>query len=174
MNLRACVVVCCVVSLSAWADDEKDCQNEFRITNARCPEMLAGLSCRETREKVGEAYQRCGDEWEARKARNAAAAAEPAAPASERASTGASSSSGEPKPSGSLKAGQGVGRRKCTASSGGVDIEVTSGRTVGVATCKSAIEAEYQKRLCAGKKGQRLAYTWQFADTTGNDDLRCR
>lgn len=174
MNLRVWVV-CCVVSLSAWADDEKDCQNEFRITNARCPEMLNGLSCRDTREKVGEAYQRCGDEWEARKARNAAAASpapSAATPSSDRPSS--AGSSGDAKPSGSLKAGQGIGRRKCTASSGGVDIEVTSSRTVGVATCKSAIEAEYQKRLCSGKKGQRLAYTWQFADTTGNDDLRCR
>ena len=160
-----------MLAVPAFADDEKDCQNEFRITTSRCPGMLDGLSCRNDRAKVGETYQRCADEVEARKAKRAAAGAPAVSPPP----TG---SRGDAQPpgtaTGNLKAGQGIGRRPCTGSLQGVNIEVTSGRTVGVATCKSALKDEYQKRVCAGKAGQKLAFSWQFADTAGEDVLRCR
>lgn len=160
-----------MLAVPAFADDEKDCQNEFRITSSRCPGRLDGLSCRNDRAKIGEEYQRCADEFEARKAKRDAEAA-PAPTAGSRGAPSAAAGTGTP--SGDLKAGQGIGRRVCTGSLGGVNIEVTSGRTVGVATCKSALKDEYQKRVCAGKAGQKLPYTWQFADTTGDDVLRCR
>ena len=60
-----------LLAVPAFADDEKDCMNEFRITTSRCPEMLEGLSCRNDRSKVGDAYQRCADVIEARKAAHA-------------------------------------------------------------------------------------------------------
>lgn len=160
-----------LLAVPAFADDEKDCMNEFRITTSRCPEMLEGLSCRNDRTKVGDAYQRCADVVEARKAAQANAASAPTPSAN--APHGAPPPS-TAAPSGTLKMGQGIGRRTCTGSLQGVNIEVTSSRTVGVATCKSALKDEYQKRVCAGKAGQKLPFTWQFADTTGGDVVRCR
>lgn len=163
-----------LLAVPAFADDEKDCMNEFRITTSRCPEMLEGLSCRNDRSKVGDAYQRCADVIEARKAAHATPPppASPASPASPAPKSTPAPAAGTP--SGTLKMGQGIGRRPCTGSLQGVNIEVTSSRTVGVATCKSALKDEYQKRVCGGKAGQKLPYTWQFADTTGDDVLRCR
>jgi hypothetical protein len=82
---------------------------------------------------------------------------------------------------GTLKPGQAVGVRKCLGSSGGVNIEATSKRTVGVATCRSALQKIFieEKNLCAGKpKYAKVEYSWQFGEgeyaTTGKHYFMCR
>jgi hypothetical protein len=76
---------------------------------------------------------------------------------------------------GDLKPGQGVGMRQCLGSSANINIEATSKSTVGVATCRMALEKVFtEKGLCDGKKGQKLEYSWQFADTTGLHTFTCR
>jgi hypothetical protein len=80
------------------------------------------------------------------------------------------------QPKGDLKPGQGVGRRQCLASTGGVgNIEVTSSKTVGVATCNGEIKRVLiEKGVCKGKAARtKVEYSWQFADTTGKDAVSC-
>jgi len=80
-----------------------------------------------------------------------------------------------------LKPGQFAGVRKCAGSSSGTDIEVTSKKTIGVATCKTELQKEFvAKGLCAGKKkGAKVEYSFQFgADddkqkATGTANLLC-
>jgi hypothetical protein len=77
---------------------------------------------------------------------------------------------------GDLKPGQGVGRRVCLGSTGSVgNIEVTSNKTVGVATCNGELKRVFlEKGICkAQPKGAKVEYGWQFADTTGTDTVRC-
>ena len=79
-------------------------------------------------------------------------------------------------PKGDLKPGQGVGRRVCLGSTGGVgNIEVTSARTVGVATCNGELRRVFlEKGICKGKAARtKVEYGWQFADTTGKDTVSC-
>lgn len=77
---------------------------------------------------------------------------------------------------GNLKPGQGVGRRICLGSTSGIgNIEVTSARTVGVATCNGELRKAFlDKGICKGKKPrEKVEYGWQFADTTGLDTVTC-
>lgn len=77
---------------------------------------------------------------------------------------------------GDLKPGQGVGRRVCLGSTGSVgNIEVTSNKTVGVATCNGELKRVFlEKGICKSQpKGAKVEYGWQFADTTGLDTVRC-
>src|SRR5687767_5118698 len=66
------------------------------------------------------------------------------------------------------KAGQYTGVRQCTGTAGSINVDATSKKTIGVATCKT----ELQKKLaadgaCAGKaKGTRVEYSYKF----GKDD----
>ncbi|HEY5937420.1 MAG TPA: hypothetical protein VIU61_22395, partial [Kofleriaceae bacterium] len=79
-------------------------------------------------------------------------------------------------PKGDLKPGQGVGRRVCLGSTSGIgNIEVTSARTVGVATCNGELRRVFlEKGICKGKATRtKVEYGWQFADTTGKDDVSC-
>ena len=79
-------------------------------------------------------------------------------------------------PQGGLKPGQGVGRRVCLGSTSGIgNIEVTSARTVGVATCNGELRRVFiEKGICKGKATRtKVEYGWQFADTTGKDDVSC-
>lgn len=77
---------------------------------------------------------------------------------------------------GSLKPGQGVGRRVCLGSTSGIgDIEATSNKTVGVATCNGELRRVFLERgICKShKKYDKVEYGWQFADTTGTDKVTC-
>jgi hypothetical protein len=77
---------------------------------------------------------------------------------------------------GSLKPGQGVGRRVCLGSTSGIgDIEATSNKTVGVATCNGELRRVFLERgICKShKKNDKVEYGWQFADTTGLDKVTC-
>ena len=79
-------------------------------------------------------------------------------------------------PKGDLKPGQGVGRRVCLGSTSGVgNIEVTSAKTVGVATCNGELKRVFlEKGICKGKAPRtKVEYGWQFADTTGKDTVPC-
>jgi hypothetical protein len=79
-------------------------------------------------------------------------------------------------PKGDLKPGQGVGRRVCLGSTSGIgNIEVTSARTVGVATCNGELKRVFvEKGICKGKAARtKVEYGWQFADTTGKDTVSC-
>jgi hypothetical protein len=79
-------------------------------------------------------------------------------------------------PKGGLKPGQGVGRRVCLGSTSGIgNIEVTSARTVGVATCNGELKRVFiEKGICKGKAARtKVEYGWQFADTTGKDNVSC-
>jgi hypothetical protein len=79
-------------------------------------------------------------------------------------------------PKGDLKPGQGVGRRVCLGSTSGIgNIEVTSNRTVGVATCNGELKKVFlEKGICKGKPARtKVEYGWQFADTTGKDTVSC-
>ena len=79
------------------------------------------------------------------------------------------------------KPGQYTGVRECTGSSGSVNVEATSKRTIGVATCKT----ELQKKLTEGgvcqglKKGARVDYSYKFGkdgeadQATGSAKLLC-
>lgn len=77
---------------------------------------------------------------------------------------------------GALKPGQGVGRRICLGSTSGIgNIEVTSNKTVGVATCNGELRRAFlDKGICKGHKSRdKVEYGWQFADTTGTDTVSC-
>jgi hypothetical protein len=75
---------------------------------------------------------------------------------------------------GALKPGQGVGVRACLGSTANVNVEATSKSTVGVATCRGELQKAFvAKGLCSGKKGAKLEYSWQFADTTGTYTFTC-
>ena len=65
------------------------------------------------------------------------------------------------------KPGQGVGVRKCTGTSGDISIDVTSKRTIGVASCKLELQKKFVlKGVCIGKKkGEKVDYEFIF----GND-----
>jgi len=79
-------------------------------------------------------------------------------------------------PKGDLKPGQAVGRRVCLGSTSGVgNIEVTSSRTVGVATCNGELRRVFlEKGICKAKAPRtKVEYGWQFADTTGKDTVSC-
>lgn len=79
-------------------------------------------------------------------------------------------------PKGGLKPGQGVGRHVCLGSTSGIgNIEVTSARTVGVATCNGELKRVFvEKGICKGKAARtKVEYGWQFADTTGKDAVSC-
>src|SRR5688572_1850952 len=79
------------------------------------------------------------------------------------------------------KPGQFTGVRECKGNAGSVEVEATSKRTIGVATCKG----ELQKKLvengaCQGKKkGDRVEYSFKFGkdgesdQATGTAKLLC-
>jgi hypothetical protein len=82
---------------------------------------------------------------------------------------------------GNLKPGQAVGVRKCVGSAKGVNIEATSKRTVGVATCKGALQKMFveEKKLCEGQAARtKIEYAWQFGEgeyaTTGKHYFSCK
>jgi len=82
---------------------------------------------------------------------------------------------------GNLKPGQFAGVRKCIGSTAGVNIDVTSKKTIGVATCKSQLQKVFvdEKRMCDGKgKREKIEYSWQFGEgdnaTTGKHYFTCR
>jgi hypothetical protein len=77
---------------------------------------------------------------------------------------------------GNLKPGQAVGRRVCLGSTSGIgNIEVTSSKTVGVATCNGELRRVFLERgICKNHKPrEKVEYGWQFADTTGLDTVSC-
>ena len=79
------------------------------------------------------------------------------------------------------KPGQFTGVRQCTGTVGTINVDATSKRTIGVATCKT----ELQKKLaaegaCTGKaKGTRVEYSYKFGkddepnQATGSAKLLC-
>ncbi|HEU0031480.1 MAG TPA: hypothetical protein VFQ53_12665 [Kofleriaceae bacterium] len=81
---------------------------------------------------------------------------------------------------GTLKPGQYAGVRKCLGSTAGVNIDVTSKRTIGVATCKIELQKVFiqDKHMCDGKaKREKVEYSWQFGEgdkaTTGKHYFTC-
>lgn len=82
----------------------------------------------------------------------------------------------EPKP------GQFTGVKPCKATAGDVAVEATSKKTIGVATCRTALEkALTEKGVCKDKKkGDKVEYSWQFgADddkdkATGTQKISCK
>ncbi|MEO8700670.1 MAG: hypothetical protein ABI867_11530 [Kofleriaceae bacterium] len=79
-----------------------------------------------------------------------------------------------PDSKGTLKPGQGVGVRGCLGSSNNINIEATSKSTVGVQTCRSALERMFVDKGLCKTKGAKVKYSWQFADTTGDHEFTCR
>lgn len=79
------------------------------------------------------------------------------------------------------KPGQFTGVRECKGSANGVDVDATSKKTIGVASCK----IEVQKKLieagaCQGKKPrQRIDFSFTFGkdgepnQASGNGKLSC-
>jgi hypothetical protein len=67
-----------------------------------------------------------------------------------------------------LKPGQYAGVRKCTGTAGSTQVEATSKKTIGVATCKTELQKAFvDKGVCTGKKkGEKVEYSFQF----GADD----
>ena len=63
-----------------------------------------------------------------------------------------------------LKPGQYAGVKECTATSGDITINVTSKKTIGVATCKSELQKEFlAKGICNGrKKNEKVEYSFTF------------
>jgi hypothetical protein len=76
-------------------------------------------------------------------------------------------------PKGDLKPGQYVGKQVCLGSTTGATIDVTSSKTIGVANCQRELELVFAQKVCADKKGQKIEYSWQFADTTGKKSWSC-
>jgi hypothetical protein len=73
-----------------------------------------------------------------------------------------------------LKPGQYAGVQKCVGLVGDVEYDVTSKRTIGVATCKIEIGKELQARACHAPK-EKIAFTYKFGTlSTGPADYRCR
>lgn len=62
------------------------------------------------------------------------------------------------------KPGEYTGMRKCTGSAAGIDVDVTSRRTVGVATCKMELQKKFiAKGVCVGhKKADKIEYAYTF------------
>src|SRR5688572_20760766 len=79
------------------------------------------------------------------------------------------------------KPGQYTGVRQCQGSLKGIDVDVTSKRTIGVATCKGEIQKKLvAEGVCSGlKKGTRLEYSFKFGkdgepdQATGTSKLSC-
>ena len=79
------------------------------------------------------------------------------------------------------KPGQYTGVRECKGNANGVEVEATSKKTIGVASCK----IELQKKLieagaCSGKKPrERVEYSFRFGkdgepdQATGSGKLSC-
>jgi hypothetical protein len=106
------------------------------------------------------------------------AAAEPEAPKKKNKNKSPAEEAPPPAPAdpgkGALKPGQAVGVRVCLGSTANVNVEATSKGTVGVATCRGELQKAFiAKGLCTGKKGAKLEYSWQFADTTGTYSFLC-
>jgi hypothetical protein len=56
------VAVSVLAATPALADNsDARCQRAFRYVNAKCPELLTGLSCKDTPDKVQAAYDQCHD-----------------------------------------------------------------------------------------------------------------
>ena len=79
------------------------------------------------------------------------------------------------------KPGTFTGVRKCTGVAGDVEIDVTSKRTIGVATCKNELQKKFiLKGLCIGKKGEKVEYEYTFGrdadpqQAKGTATLYCR
>lgn len=105
------------------------------------------------------------------------AAAEPA-PAKKKKDRGAPEEAPPPAPAesgkGALKPGQAVGVRACLGSAQNVNVEATNKYTIGVATCRGELQKVFlAKGVCTNKKGAKLEYSWQFADTTGTHYFYC-
>lgn len=81
-----------------------------------------------------------------------------------------------------LKPGAYAGVRPCRGSAKGIDVDVTSKKTIGVATCKGEIQRQLvDKGVCNGeKKGKKVEYSFQFGDdkdpqkTTGTHYVSCK
>jgi hypothetical protein len=72
-----------------------------------------------------------------------------------------------------LKPGQYAGVQKCVGVVGDVEYEVTSKRTIGVASCKIEIGKELQAKSCQAK--EKIAFTYKFGTySTGPAEYRCR
>jgi hypothetical protein len=78
--------------------------------------------------------------------------------------------------------GQYTGVRKCTATVGSLNVEATSKKTIGVATCKGELQKLLvDKGVCIGKrKREAVVFSFQFgADdapnkATGTAKLICK
>jgi hypothetical protein len=80
------------------------------------------------------------------------------------------------------KPGQYTGPKQCKASANGVEVDVSSKRTIGVATCKNAAQKELiAKGACKDVTGKnrRIEYTWAFGkdddanQAKGTDKMSC-
>ena len=79
------------------------------------------------------------------------------------------------------KPGQYTGVRQCTGSAGAIEVDVTSKRTIGVATCKTELQKKLiEQGACEGKKKrERVDYTFKFGkdgepnQATGTAKLMC-
>ena len=77
--------------------------------------------------------------------------------------------------------GQYVGVRECKGKVGALEIDATSKRTIGVATCKTELGKKLAEAgACAGKsKGTRVEYAYKFGkdgepdQATGTAKLSC-
>ena len=79
------------------------------------------------------------------------------------------------------KPGQYTGVRECKGTAGSVDVDATSKKTVGVATCKTQLSKKLiESGACSGqKKGTRVEYSFKFGkdgesdQATGTAKLSC-
>jgi hypothetical protein len=77
--------------------------------------------------------------------------------------------------------GQYVGVRDCTGTVGDLAVAATSKKTIGVATCKTALEKKLvEAGACSGRqKGARVPYSYKFGkdgepdQATGSAKLWC-
>jgi hypothetical protein len=81
---------------------------------------------------------------------------------------------------GTLKPGQAVGVRTCRGSVNGINVDATSKKTFGVATCRGELQKAFieKKKVCEGQaKRTKIEYSWQFGSgenaTTGKHFLLC-
>jgi len=81
-----------------------------------------------------------------------------------------------------LKPGQYAGVRKCTGTLGTLSVDVTSKRTIGVATCKTELQKKFiAEGACRDhKKNDKVAFSFQFGDdkdpakATGDYFVMCK
>jgi hypothetical protein len=72
------------------------------------------------------------------------------------------------------KPGQFTGVKQCKGSAKGIAVDVTSKKTIGVATCKTQIQKELAaKGACDGvARNKTVEYTWTFGKDSDADQAK--